>query len=151
MSWRLLDRLLACEPGKSATGEKRFPADLPLFAEHFPGLPTVPGVLQIEMIAAAGGKALRLAFPDRLPMLIAVKSAKFHRRIAPGELCLVRAEILQLHSERAAAAGRVEVDGERAAEATVLYVLAPLPAAAAGAAEDPLLAAWRRAHAGAPR
>jgi 3-hydroxyacyl-[acyl-carrier-protein] dehydratase len=138
VSWRLLDRLLSCEPGRSAVGEKTFSPDEPLFRDHFPGFPTVPGVLQIEMIATTGGKALKLAAPDRLPMLAAVKSAKFHRRIAPGERCVIRVEITQLHRERAAAEGTVEVDGRRAAQATLLYVLAEAPIA-----PDPVLAAFQ--------
>lgn len=150
MRWVLIDRLLTCEPGRSATAEKRFDPDEPLFADHFPGLPVVPGVLQIEMIATTGGKALRAAAPDRLPMLAAVKSAKFHRPVRPGERCLVRVEITQLHDERAAAQGLVEVDGERAATATVLYTLRPAPAAAK---PDPVLARWQAAPPppGAPR
>lgn len=140
MSWRLLDRLVACEPGVSAVGEKTFAADEPLFADHFPGFPTVPGVLQIEMIATTGGKALKLAAPDRLPMLAAVKSARFHRRILPGELCRVSVTITQLHADRAAAEGTVEVDGRRAAQATVLYALTEAPTTGV----DPVLEAWQR-------
>jgi 3-hydroxyacyl-[acyl-carrier-protein] dehydratase len=140
MSWRPIDRLLACEPGRSAVAEKSFPPDEPLFADHFPGFPTVPGVLQIEMIAAAAGRALRLARPDRLPLLAAVKEAKFRRRIGPGERCTITATIVQLHADRAAAEGVVEVDGERAASATVLYALVEAPEAAR---RDPVLEAWR--------
>lgn len=117
----MLDRLLACEPGRSALAETAFPPEAPFFAG--PGPPRVPGTLQIEMMAAAGGRALRLAAPDRLPLLAAVKSAELHRPIAPGERCTIRVEITQLHPERAAAAGVVEVEGERAAEAVLLYTL----------------------------
>ena len=132
MRWRLLDRLLACEPGRSALGETAFPPEAPFFAGPG-GAPRVPGTLQIEMMAAAGGRALRLAAPDRLPLLAAVKSAELHRPIAPGERCTIRVEITQLHPERAAAAGVVEVAGERAAEAVLLYTLvAGAPEAARG-------------------
>jgi 3-hydroxyacyl-[acyl-carrier-protein] dehydratase len=140
MSWRPIDRLLACESGRSAVAEKSFPPDEPFFADHFPGFPTVPGVLQIEMIAAAGGRALRLARPDRLPLLAAVKAAKFRRRIGPGERCRIAVTIVQLRTDRAAAEGVVEVDGERAASATVLYALVEAPEAAR---RDPVLEAWR--------
>ena len=147
MRWLLIDRLLACEPGRSALAEKRFDPAEALFADHFPGLPVVPGVLQIEMIATTGGKALKAAFPGRLPMLAAVKAAKFHRPVRPGERCLVRVEITQLHPDRAAAEGVVEVDGERAAAATVLYTLQPAPDTAG---PDPVLAAWQAAPGSPP-
>jgi 3-hydroxyacyl-[acyl-carrier-protein] dehydratase len=145
VSWRLVDRLLACEPGRSAVAEKRFSPATPLFADHFPGLPLVPGVLQIEMIAATGGKALRLAAADKLPLVAAVKAAKFYRPVEPGERCLIRVEITQLHAGRAAAQGVVEVEGRRAAAATVLYALIAAPEEAR---RDPVLEEWVARQAG---
>lgn len=127
MRWKMIDRLLRCEPGVSAVAEKCFDPEEPLFRDHFPGWATVPGVLQIEMIAATGGKALRLARPDRLSVLAAVKNAKFRRPVAPGDLCVVHAEIQQLREHRAAAEGHIEVDGHTVCQATILYGFRPLP------------------------
>ena len=135
----MIDCLVACEPGESAVATKCFPESDTLFEDHFPGWPVVPGVLQIEMIAATGGKALRLAHPDRLSVLATVKSAKFYRPIRPEEECVIRAQITQLHKQRAAAEGIVEVAGQRACKATVLYAFRPTPPGF----EDPILEAWR--------
>lgn len=129
MRWRLVDRLLACEAGKSAVAVKTLPATEELFRDHFPGRPTVPGVLLIEMIAATGGKALRLFDRDRSILLAAVKSAKFHRRVEPGEECRISVEITRLKPRYAAAEGTVEVAGERAARATLLYAITEEPSA----------------------
>lgn len=134
----MIDRLLRCEPGVSAVAEKCFDPAEPLFGDHFPGWPTVPGVLQIEMIAATGGKALRLARPHQLSVLAAVKGAKFRRPVAPGETCMIHARITQLREHRAAAEGRIEVGGQVACQATVLYAFRPLP----DGFEDPALSRW---------
>ena len=142
MRWHLIDRLVACRPGESAVAVKRFPRSTPLFEDHFPGWPTVPGVLLIEMIAATGGKALRLAWPDRWYVLAAVKGARFHRRIEPEEECRITVRITQNHARRAAAEGLIEVGGERACQATVLYGVRPETVTF----DDPVLADWSRRH-----
>lgn len=134
----MIDSLLALEPGKAAVASKRFPASTPFFEDHFPGWPAVPGVLQVEMIAATGGKALKAAHPQRRPLLAAVKKAKFHRRIQPEEECRIEVEITQLSTHRAAAEGRIEVAGELACRATVLYALVD----AGELPPDPVIEAW---------
>lgn len=141
MSWRPIDRLISCEPGRVAVAEKRWLPDEPLFTDHFPGHPLVPGVLLVEMIAATGGKAIRTARPDRLSPLAAVKSAKFHRPVLPGELCRIRSKITQLGQRHAAAEGTVEVEGDVACLAVVLYALIDRPP---GLGPDPVLEAWQR-------
>lgn len=134
----MIDRLVRCEPGISAVAEKSFDPAEPFFRDHFPGWATVPGVLQIEMIAATGGKALRLARPERLSVLAAVKNAKFRHPVAPGDLCVIHAEIQQLREHRAAAEGRIEVGGRTVCQATVLYGFRPLPEGF----DDPSLQGW---------
>lgn len=63
----------------------RFSPDLPLFEGHFPGDPVLPGVLQIEMVRTALSSLLQARLHIRQ-----VRSAKFKRRIAPGEEAIVR-------------------------------------------------------------
>jgi len=58
----------------------RFDPDLPLFKGHFPGVPMLPGVMQIEivrlMLEQAGNHPLRV---------IQIKKNKFLKPIVPGD------------------------------------------------------------------
>src|SRR5688500_10399319 len=48
---RMIDRVLAIEPGLSGVGQRAFRDGDPCFAGHFPGRPILPGVLTIEALA----------------------------------------------------------------------------------------------------
>ena len=78
MRWFLIDRIVECDPGKSIIGVKVFSRSEIFFMDHFNGFPIVPGVLQIEMMATTGGKAIKLAEDSWLPVLGSVKKAKFY-------------------------------------------------------------------------
>ena len=66
MRFVLVDRFLSVEPGRSATALKTFPPDDPVFDDHFPGLPVVPGVLLTEAMGQAAGWALAEPVTDIL-------------------------------------------------------------------------------------
>lgn len=128
MRWILIDQLLACEPGRSALACKTFsPADV-LFSDHFPGLPTVPGVLQIEMVAQTVGRCIRQARPEVLTLLGVVKSARFVRRVEPDERCEIAIEVLKLGRDFASASGSVRVTGHVVSQVELLMALVPRPA-----------------------
>ncbi len=53
-----VDRLIALEPGVSAVGTWSLTGDEWFFPGHFPGRPTLPGVLMCEAIAQVGALAV---------------------------------------------------------------------------------------------
>ena len=65
MRFVLVDRFLSVEPGRAATALKTFRPEDPVFADHFPGFPVVPGVLLTEAMGQTAGWAARRAARPR--------------------------------------------------------------------------------------
>ena len=122
MRFVLVDRFLELKPGKRALASRVFPPDDELFADHFPGFPVVPGVLITEAMGQTGGWLVAATYGfDRWPLLVLVEGAKFRRLVLPGEE--LRLEVTLAASRESSWQVRAEarVDGERAAEARLVY------------------------------
>lgn len=138
MRFVLVDQFLSVEPGRGATALKTFPPEDPVFADHFPGLPVVPGVLLTEAMGQTAGWALAtLLGPDRFPLLMMVERAKFRRLVRPGEEIRLEAELEETRGRTWAARTRASVGGERAAEARLVFHAVPRPPGFSG------FEAWR--------
>jgi 3-hydroxyacyl-[acyl-carrier-protein] dehydratase len=145
MRWYLIDRIIECVPGESIVGIKAFTRSEHFFADHFHGFPIVPGVLQIEMMATTGGKAIKLKDNDILPILGSVKKAKFLGQIRPGDQCRIYVEIEKLAKTYACAEARVEVDGKIVSKASIMYAI--LPATVGDVSwVDPVMDEWRKSN-----
>lgn len=121
MRWLLIDQIIDCEPGVRAKGVKTFSRSEVFFMDHFPGMPIVPGVLQIEMMAQMAGKCYAIAHPEILPVLGTVKAAKFYGNVNPGDRCVIHAEITKEGRGFLVADAFVEVEGKKVSSATILF------------------------------
>ena len=146
MRWLLVDQLLECVPGRHAVAVKAFALSDPIFVTHFPGNPVVPGVLQIEMVAQAAAKSLRVFRPGMMATLASVKSARFLRPVVPGDRCVARVSISP-GDDHAVASGMVEVDGVRACQMELLLALRPR-AIVEPLERDTVIHAWLRRNGG---
>ena len=106
----------------------RLPETSPVFDGHFPGFPTLPGVMMLEMINHAAGYVLiRRTNATRFVFLGGVKRAKFRRFLRPGTTATIDARITHDGSGYAVAEGRLKVGGELAAEAEITMVITDFP------------------------
>lgn len=121
----LVDRVLETEPGVSLRAQKIVTASEPWVAAHFPppGRPVMPGVLILEALAQASALLVHATepFPPTAPMaLLGVDRARFHRPVVPGETLELVAEVAARRGGVWRFRTRALVDGQLAAEATLL-------------------------------
>jgi 3-hydroxyacyl-[acyl-carrier-protein] dehydratase len=119
--------LQSVEPGQSASGSWQLTGEEAFFAGHFPGRPTLPGVLMVEALAQLGGVAVLAdpAFAGKLPLFGGIERARFRRQVVPGDLLELEVTLGRMSARAGKGSGRATVDGDLACEAEFLFVLVP--------------------------
>ena len=92
----LVDRVIECVPGKRIHAIKNVTVNEPYFPGHFPGRPTMPGVMILEALAqAAGILAFKTAgvVPDDKSRFyfVGIDGARFRRPVVPGDQLALKA------------------------------------------------------------
>ena len=120
-----VDELLALEPGRSAVGVWNLSGDEWFFAGHFPGRPTLPGVLMCEAIAQVGAIAVLTdpRFAGKLPLFGGLDSARFRRQVGPGDTLELHVNLDRMSARAGKGHGKALLRGETACECELMFVL----------------------------
>ena len=121
-----VDELIDVVPGHRARGRWHLTGEEPFFKGHFPGQPTLPGVLMIEAMAQLAGIALLAGTPrpDRIPLFGGIDKARFRRIVVPGDVLTMEVSLDRIGTFAGRSTGHAWVDHELACEARMLFIVA---------------------------
>jgi len=123
----LIDTVEAIEPGVRVKAALWIDPARDIFRGHFPEEPVLPGVYSIEAMAQATDLVLmtKPEYAGKVPLLLGADQAKFYRKIVPGDILAICAEMADLREDKAigTCACEVLVNGERAASARITIAM----------------------------
>ena len=133
----LVDRVLAHDEN-TLTAIKNITYNEPFFPGHFPGLPTLPGVIMLEALAQACGllAVIKSGLRPESGLILyfaGIDHARFKRPVVPGDTLTFKVELLKQKRDLWKFATRALVGDDLACEAEMMCVL-KLPTAAGSTA-----------------
>jgi 3-hydroxyacyl-[acyl-carrier-protein] dehydratase len=120
-----VDEITELTPGISASAIWKLTGNETFFEGHFPGRPTLPGVLMCEAIAQTGALAIVSdpKFAGKLPLFGGLDGARFRRQVGPGDTLELSATISRMSARAGKGVGVARVNGEIACECELLFVV----------------------------
>lgn len=120
-----VDNILDIVPGVSARASWKLTDEAWFFAGHFPGRPTLPGVLMCEAIAQVGALSVLAdeRFAGKLPLFGGLDRARFRRQVGPGDELILECTMDRMSARGGKGHGRALLNDEVATECELMFVV----------------------------
>jgi len=125
----LVDKIVS-KDNKTIVAIKNITYDQPFFAGHFPGDPIMPGVLQLEAMAQAGGVLILSTVPDPenySTYFLKIDNAKFKDKVVPGDTLVMKMELLDIRRGICTMTGKAFVGDKLVSEAEMTALISKIP------------------------
>ena len=128
--FQMVDKIIDGEGGKWAEGVKCVSANEMHFMGHFPEEHVMPGVLILEALAQVGGIAVSYVeegeegLSGRIGYFTGVNNARFKGMVKPGDVLVLRTEIVKKKGPIFVADATAKVDGNLVCKAEIMFAIA---------------------------
>jgi UDP-3-O-[3-hydroxymyristoyl] N-acetylglucosamine deacetylase / 3-hydroxyacyl-[acyl-carrier-protein] dehydratase len=119
----LVDRILETDCEKRIVGLKNLTVNEDFFNGHFPSMPVMPGVLQLEAMAQTAGVLMmrRSENTGKMAFFMAMDDVKFRKTVVPGDQLILEIEVLKWKKKIGKVRGTAYVQGEVVSEANLMF------------------------------
>jgi len=121
----LVDKIVSKDE-RTIVAIKNITYDQPFFAGHFPKDPIMPGVMQLEAMAQAGGVLILSTVPDPenySTYFLKIENAKFKDKVVPGDTLVMKMELLDIRRGICTMTGKAFVGDKLVSEAEMTALI----------------------------
>ncbi|MFT5058294.1 MAG: UDP-3-O-[3-hydroxymyristoyl] N-acetylglucosamine deacetylase [Planctomycetota bacterium] len=121
----MIDRVIEVDGFQRAVGIKNVTINEPYFQGHFPDVPLMPGVLQLEAMAQLAGMLLlrKLEYSGKLAVLWSLDKVKLRGSVTPGDQLRLEVETARIKGETVQVKAKGSVAGKLVCEAVLMFTM----------------------------